>query len=661
MFTRLGAQQYFVSSIPYTPYSYVQGVPVVYNIDDTWSDTIPVGFDFYFFGQHYNQLVVGTNGVVSFNLSYANQYCQWPINAGIPSPSLPTHSIMFPFQDTDPGQGGTIAHQVYGTPPNRAFVLSFSNVPMFSCNNLLHTSQLVLYETSNNIDIFIENKPLCPNWNAGAAILGIQDSATAYVVPGRNFPTQWTAQNEGWRFAPDAIPVLNRITGQHYVDLDADCVNNGIDYPLWGQAVLINGGAQYGYTDMLGYYSVLTDTGTYDVTSPAPLYYTNACPVGGLYNVVFPTLGDSADHRDFADTVAIHCADLAVDLGSIGLRACDTSMLYMTVQNTGTMPDTAVTVVLTLNDSTQILTSPVPYTALGNNQYSFSLGTIIPSFTQTVALEILVGCDTLGTVYCYAADVTGVFAECNAANNHNDYCSQLVNAYDPNGISVAAQDFAQRGFVTYDEIDGSDELTYRIDFQNTGNAEAQEVRLVDVIPAELDPATIQMGASSHQYFWVLINGVLHIDFLSINLPDSNTNEPASHGFVTFSIRQRPGNGPGTSILNRADIYFDANPPILTNDAENVIPVVIGVNNIAPSALRLFPNPASTNLRVTWEDGQLSGNLRWETVNLLGEVLNTGTATAPNFSVDVNSLSKGVYFLRLSDENGKSVVGKFVVN
>src|ERR1044071_48196 len=67
---------------------------------------------------------------------------------------------------------------------------------------------MVLHETTNIIDIYIQNKPACSSWNAGAATEGAEQTTgtTADVVPGRNYPTQWTAANDGKRFMPTGAP-----------------------------------------------------------------------------------------------------------------------------------------------------------------------------------------------------------------------------------------------------------------------------------------------------------------------------------------------------------------------------------------------------------------------------------------------------------------------
>ena len=81
-------------------------------------------------------------------------------------------------------------------------------------------------------------------------------------------------------------------------------------------------------------------------------------------------------------------------------------------------------------------------------------------------------------------------------------------------------------------------------------------------------------------------------FENINLPDSASNEPASHGFIQFSVKAKPLVSPGDSILNRVGIYFDFNPVVLTNFARTVfyLPVSATSEAAAGGRLQVFPNP-----------------------------------------------------------------------
>lgn len=209
---------YSVASIPYTPFSYTAGTSILVNTDDIWSGIINIPFTFCFFGNAYNQLVLGANGLLSFDISNAGQSCVWDLRtkAPLPNPNVYTNSIMGPYHDIDPSLGGTIKYQILGVAPCRTFVLSFSNVPMFrdvflsSCWNIgKATHQIVLYETTNAIEIYIQQKRACSGWNDGLAIEGIQNAAgtVAYTVPGRNVSV-WNATNDAYRFTPNGPSIV---------------------------------------------------------------------------------------------------------------------------------------------------------------------------------------------------------------------------------------------------------------------------------------------------------------------------------------------------------------------------------------------------------------------------------------------------------------------
>lgn len=199
---------YTVESIPYNPpFPYTSGNPLFIGIDDIWSPVQPLPFPFCYFGNAYNQVVVGTNGVLTFDVTQANNYCAWAFNAALPSNALFLNTIFGAYHDIDPSICGQIAVEVTGTAPCRTFVFNFSNVCHFNCNNLQTTQQIVLYETTNIIEVYIQNKPTCVNWNSGNALIGIQDaSGTNAVVPPNRNTGPWTAANEAWRFVPNGAP-----------------------------------------------------------------------------------------------------------------------------------------------------------------------------------------------------------------------------------------------------------------------------------------------------------------------------------------------------------------------------------------------------------------------------------------------------------------------
>jgi large repetitive protein len=200
------ANAYTVAQIPYAPDPFNVGTLVPLS-DDQWSMPITIPFQFCFYGNTYTQLLIGSNGVVKFDLTGAGGYCTWPIpNTPVPTAvaGTPINAIMGPWQDLNPGVGGSVRYTTYGVAPCRRFVVSWFNVPMFSCGTPA-TQQITIYETTNIIDNYIQNKPLCANWNGGKAIQAIQNfnGTQAVVVAGRNTPTQWTTTNDARRYTPN--------------------------------------------------------------------------------------------------------------------------------------------------------------------------------------------------------------------------------------------------------------------------------------------------------------------------------------------------------------------------------------------------------------------------------------------------------------------------
>lgn len=184
------------------------GEPTSVDVDDTWSDVIDLGFDFCFFGDTYSQIVIGSNGVISFDTSTATNYNGWNIDPEdtLPNndnPSLSEANIFGAAHDIDPSVCGEVNYFIFGSSPSRMFVVNYTEVCHFSCNDLTSSTQIILYESSNTIDVNIFNKPVCDTWNDGNAVIGIQnpDDTIAYTPEGRNTGV-WTATDEFWRFSP---------------------------------------------------------------------------------------------------------------------------------------------------------------------------------------------------------------------------------------------------------------------------------------------------------------------------------------------------------------------------------------------------------------------------------------------------------------------------
>ncbi len=211
-----GTDTYSVVNNIYLPYSYTGSNVLTQNgafngvSDDWWSTVLPLPFTFCFFGVSYDSIVVGENGQIGFDITQTNSFNPFVFS---PAPTFNTamnNCIMAPALDIFPfisANPNVINWDVYGVAPNRVFVVSWLDNPMFGCTSTTMKSQAVLHEGSNIIDINIADKPFC-SWQSNTAIEGIQDATgtVAFTVPGRN-ASSWTATNDSWSFVPAGAPI----------------------------------------------------------------------------------------------------------------------------------------------------------------------------------------------------------------------------------------------------------------------------------------------------------------------------------------------------------------------------------------------------------------------------------------------------------------------
>ena len=204
--------KYIISAINYTPYSVSNKVVIKDNLDDSFSEIIDLPFQFCFYGQAYNQLVIGSNGMVSFDINQAGQANAPNISEALPSSSLPKATIFGVLHDMyfSLSDDSEINYSVIGNAPFRKFVINFYKGRMSGCDDSVSTSQIVLSEGSNNIEVFVENKSLaCDLAKFKNSLIGINDEIgdSGLAAPNRNTGI-WQAQNEAWLFTPDGENVV---------------------------------------------------------------------------------------------------------------------------------------------------------------------------------------------------------------------------------------------------------------------------------------------------------------------------------------------------------------------------------------------------------------------------------------------------------------------
>ncbi len=253
------------------------------------------------------------------------------------------------------------------------------------------------------------------------------------------------------------------------------------------------------------------------------------------------------------------------------------------------------------------------------------------------------------------------FADDNSKNDHFEFSDTVVGSFDPNEKLVEPE----LG-LTYEEILQGKELIYTIHFQNTGNFQADKVRITDHLDTAFNLKSLRYISSSHPVteFQLLPGRLLEIIFDNINLADIHSNEPASHGFVKFAIQWNKSFSTSYKIKNRANIYFDFNDPIITNVTQSK--VLVSANDVvkdfkdSSNKILIVPNPANKNVHLYLKKNP-NGPLEINLLDLNGKIVLT--EYVENFqnghSLQLAELNKGLYLLSVKSNEiyfSKLVVG-----
>lgn len=311
--------------------------------------------------------------------------------------------------------------------------------------------------------------------------------------------------------------------------------------------------------------AIFTNPGNYHLT----LLDSSGCVIGKGFHISGPS--DSSGY------------DLNTNLSSSGFSPGTQSRIQLDAYNSGCLTISG-DLTLVLDSATTFDSADVAPTSILGDTITWSFaGLQYDSSHLNPKVFVSVSSSAIpGDQVCLETYITPFLLDVDSTNNRKLYCIPIIGSYDPNDKQVYPQGECSSNYVLADST-----LTYTLRFQNTGNAPAINIRLLDQIDPSLDLNSFSLVGTSHEdlLIEILQGRILQFTYDSIMLPDSVNNEPLSHGYVMFEIMPKPGLPDGTRIENTAEIYFDFNSPIQTNTIfstmVNSIPYVdasVSVNN-----------------------------------------------------------------------------------
>jgi sugar lactone lactonase YvrE len=351
-------------------------------------------------------------------------------------------------------------------------------------------------------------------------------------------------------------PPPNTFSGKIDIDINGDGCNSsdpGITIPLKmddGNSTI------FAYSNSNGNFSTPLNDGNYLVT---PIVNSSLFSVSPT-NFTTGMLTNSANGiQDFCLTPIGSVHDVkATILTYQPPRPGFPISYFLTVENLGNLSESG-TASLIFNPAKMSIDPSTAGALISSNTIQASYTNLLPGQHQTFQIKFnmhLLPNVLLGETLTIQAVVNNNLPEVTLANNSNIVHQTVVGAYDPNDINCAEG-------LEISSCQIGEYLHYTIRFENTGNYSAQDVVLVNDIDLNMfDINTLIPLFGSHNYTAHIINGnQLEVKFQNINLGITPTT---NKGYFTYKIKSLPTLLLGTSVSNQAKIYFDYNPPIITN-------------------------------------------------------------------------------------------------
>lgn len=434
------------------------------------------------------------------------------------------------------------------------------------------------------------------------------------------------------------------VGGQLFCDVNNNGILDGNETVIPNAPVnitLLNGAGSFTtFSDSLGnyiYHNYHPNTDSVEVEIPS--YWL----VNHGYSAMAPTLVTTLDCSIATDlavdcNISLPCDNTWINLFGAGPYYQNwTNTMALTFGNSNYIfPGSVYTISITIPNGSTLDTSAL-------NVANYTLNGNILTWTQTIN-----GFDSLlidfnvaagiadSTLHNYTAAISGPNLDCDSTNNLVSYTAIVGSSYDPNNKLVNLPPYINAGM--------QEELIYTINFQNTGTAPAQDVRIEDQLSQYLDWSSLEVVSKSHNMFYALdANGKITFTFPQIWLPDSTTNEPLSKGYVSFKIKENINVPLNVPIENTASIYFDLNPPIITNTTSNTNSVLSNGSIAQSTTLKIYPNPSNGLFHIV--SNEMINEVR--VFDLSGKQVFYRNDSNNHTQIDLSNLNKGMYVVKIT--------------
>ncbi|MDI9256489.1 T9SS type A sorting domain-containing protein [Flavobacterium sedimenticola] len=439
-----------------------------------------------------------------------------------------------------------------------------------------------------------------------------------------------------------------------------DVGESGIDIGHFEYEINNSGTTLFGYPDHGVFYIFDTNpTNSYDIAYSFNTEYAAYFNSATAYtNITLPT-GSGSNTLYFPILQTQTLNDLEVRITPNGNpRPGFTYGITLAYKNKGTETVNTGTISFTKSPVVSIVSVSETGTIATASGFEYTFSNLLPNEERYIYILMQVPTIptvSLGDIVTHAVSIEPLIGDAFPNNNNAGLSQTIVGSYDPNDKAES-----HGGRIVFDDFTSDDYLYYTIRFENTGTAEAEFIRVEDVLDADLDETTFEMLASSHTVNTRRAGSQLTWHFYNINLPPTATNPNDSHGYIHFRLKPRAGYVIGDIIPNTASIFFDYNPPIVTNTFNTEFVESLGVPHFDQDTILLYPNPADE--MITLSNTNASQSIKSIVIyEITGKrIYNASNVLSNEVSINSSNFAKGLYLLEVMTDTHQKITKKLII-
>lgn len=439
---------------------------------------------------------------------------------------------------------------------------------------------------------------------------------------------------------------LNTIQGTTQIDVDSDGCDAGdpiSSFMSFNVGLDPNPADNLLYTNSMGVYNLYVgEVGTYSIVPNLedPSYFTVA---PSSVSIPVPVIDNSITIQDFCLEPNGIRPDAEVVIAPIfGSRPGFDATYRLVYKNKGNQ-ELSGTVNFEYDDTVlDFVSATTTPDAQSTGLLSFDFDGLQPFENRFVDIVLNVNDPTetppvnIDDVLDFTSEITIDQTEETPEDNIFDYSEVVAGAFDPNDITCLQGDVAPSTHI-------GDYLHYVINFENTGNAPAENVVVTTQIdPDDFDINTLQILNASDEMSVTITGNLIEFIFENISL------STGGHGNILLKMKTNGNLVISDIVSNEANIYFDFNFPVTTNMADTTFETLSVDEFEEEQTVRLYPNPSDTIVTIE----ATSTIQAVDMYDMQGRIILSKEANNQTAFIDVSQFADGMYFLVIKTDAGE---------